>query len=151
MPLFKTLICAYRESVPIFHSFQVINTTFFMFWLIVCDKRGIFITMNDSSLFLTSKPIFQNRYMQFTTSFWAVWIMGLPKQLKSRSFWGPLDPWPRLCPGPTVGFTALWPQHHFQVFKFDNMHTITLHFVLIKTASDWVQFSRPAIKTTHYQ
>ena len=47
----------------------VIKMIFFMFWLIFCDKkriRGIFITMNGSSLFLTSKPIFQNSYLQFT-------------------------------------------------------------------------------------
>ena len=35
-----------------FHSFQVNNMIFFMFWPIFCDKEGlggIFITMNDSS------------------------------------------------------------------------------------------------------
>jgi len=47
----------------------VIKMIFFICWLIFCDKkgiRGIFITMNGSSLFLTSKPIFQNSYLQFT-------------------------------------------------------------------------------------
>jgi len=41
-------------------------------------------------IFLTYKPIFLNSYLQFIISFSAVWkwIMGLPKQLKSRSFRG---------------------------------------------------------------
>ena len=65
-PFFKTLICAYRESVKIFfHSFQVINMIFFIF----CDIEGlggIFITMNDSSPFFWdiqtnfSKQLFAN-------------------------------------------------------------------------------------------
>ena len=116
VPFFNTLICAYRGVSIFFQSFQVI---FFMFWLIVCDKGGIFITMNDSplfSLFLTSKPIFQNSNLQYTTSFWAVWkwIMSLLKQLKSRSFWGPFGtltkalPWthrgPCWPPAPLPGF-----------------------------------------------
>ena len=98
-PFFEILICTYRESVTIFHSFQVINMIFFMCWLNLCDKEGIgdiFITMNDSSInFFTSKPIFQNSYLQFTTCVWAVWkwIMGLPKQLKWRSFRAPWATW----------------------------------------------------------
>ena len=62
---------------------------------------------------------FPNSYLQFT-SFWAVWkwIMGLPKQLKSRSFPGPLTPW-----NPDLGFTldplwALQPLAPSIIFRF---------------------------------
>ena len=53
--------------------------------------RGYIYPMNDSSNFCLT---FQNSYLQFTTCVWAVWkcimgIMGLPKQLKCRSFRGP--------------------------------------------------------------
>jgi len=30
---------------------------------------------------------------------------------------GPLDPWPRLCPGPTVGLAAPWPPASFSGFQ----------------------------------
>ena len=75
-------------------------------WFSICFGLS-FVTQRESEvylsqwmiaeLFLTSKTIFQNSYLQFTTSIWAVWkwIIGLPKQLKSRSFRVPSAP-----PGP---------------------------------------------------
>jgi len=73
-----------------------------------------------NSGFWKSGVIFQNSYLQFTTSFWAVWkwIIGLPKQLKSRSFRGPVDPWPRLCPEPTMCLPVPWPPASFSGFQF---------------------------------
>ena len=102
-----------------------------MFWLIVCDIEeigGMFITMN---FLLTSKPIFQNSYLQFTTCIWAVWkwIMGLPKWLTSMSH-GPRDPWPRLCPGPTMGLAAPSPPASFLGFQVRGTF-ITVHVVII--------------------
>ena len=122
VPFFKTLIFAYREGVSIyFHSFQVNNMIFFMFWLIFCDKAGkwrIFITMNDSSSLYFGHP-----------SFWAVWkwIMSHLKQLKSRSYLGPLVHWPRLCPtlDPPWALQPPGPQHHlFLVLKFGQLSAL---------------------------
>jgi len=43
--------------------------------------------------------------------------MGLPKQLKSRSFRGPKAPRPRLCPGPTMGLAAPASFSGFQLWE----------------------------------
>jgi len=91
-PFFKIIICAYRESVTILlHSFQVSNMIFIMFWLIFGDKEGIggiFITMNDSSIYfdIQTKTVVCN----LQEAVWK-WVMDLPKQLKSRSFSWPYD------------------------------------------------------------
>ena len=66
MPLFSnSYMCIYRETVTIFfHSFLVNNKIFFMCWLIFCDKAGkggIFITMNDSSLFFDIQTNFSKQ------------------------------------------------------------------------------------------
>ena len=99
VPFFKTLICAYREGVLIFfHSFQVNNMiSFILAYRLWQSEKVEYLPQWIIALFffLTSKPIFQNSNLQYTTSFWAVWkwSMSLLKQLKSRSFWGPLVHW----------------------------------------------------------
>ena len=79
-PFFEILICTYRESVTIFHSFQAINMIFFMCWLNLCDKEGIgdiFITMNDSSLFFDIQTNFSKQlfaiYNKLFELFWNGW------------------------------------------------------------------------------
>ena len=125
VPFFKTLICAYREGVLIFfHSFQVNNMiSFILAYRLWQSEKVEYLPQWIIALFffLTSKPIFQNSNLQYTTSFWAVWkwSMSLLKQLKSRSFRGFSAPCSsdQGCPGPTVGITAPWPPAPFSGFK----------------------------------
>ena len=75
-----------------------------------------------NSGFWKSGVIFQNSYLQFTTSFWAVWKFGngswvFQNSLNPGASSGHLAPWPRLCTRPTVGLAAPSPPPSFSGFQ----------------------------------
>ena len=130
LPFFK---CAYREGVSIFfHSFQVNNMiSFILAYRLWQSEKVEYLPQWIIALFffLTSKPIFQNSNLQYTTSFWAVWkwSMSLLKQLKSRSFRGllvPCSPEQGFALDPAWALQPPWPQHHFQVLKLDQLSAL---------------------------
>ena len=126
MSLFSILLYVHIE---VFQSSSKVFKWFSLCFGLSFVTKGVYLSqwmIALSSLFLTSKPIFQNRYMQFTTSFWAVWIMGLPKQLKSRSFWGPLT---KALSWTHRGLYS--PMAPSIIFRFSSLVTcIPLHYIL---------------------
>ena len=81
-----------------FHSFQVINMHFYMFWLIFCDKEGIggtFITMNDSSLIFDIQNNFSKQFFAIYNKHLSCGNGSLVFQnsLNPGASWGPLTPW----------------------------------------------------------
>ena len=123
-PFFKNS-CASRESVTIFHSFQVINMICFMFWLIFCYREeigGIFITMNDSSLFFDiqtnfSKQLFAiyNKLFELFWNGWWVFQNSLnPGASGGQRLPGPLN---KALPWAHVGLADPWPPASFSGFQ----------------------------------
>ena len=135
MPLFEILIFTYRESFTIFfHRFQVINKIIFMCWLMFCDKEGIsgiFITMNESSIFFWHpnqffKTVICNLQYAFELFGNGSWFF--QNSLNVGGSGGIQHPELLTKALPWTHHGPYSPQHHFQVFKFWQLSPLYMLF-----------------------